>query len=188
MVKQTLRCDVKCTQPWHIQINKHYKLCNHWNNLSTILRGMLEIALLISAFSMSAKWKPIRWHMFMASVHCSRTLKNMKQDLPNHPAQLTPKNTEDITKHILVYICVYGHPCIWCEMNQLYQMPFTQSFIHYANNTAFKMRMHKNILVLFDRPKQLEARSIRESPRTVTVAIYRRKRCELLSAVGWFCR
>ena len=104
---------------------------------------MLEIALLISAFSMSAKWKPIRWHMFMASVHCSRTLKNMKQDLPNHPAQLTPKNTEDITKHILVYICVYGHPCIWCEMNQLYQMPFTQSFIHYANNTAFKMRMHK---------------------------------------------
>ena len=34
---------------------------------------------------------------------------------------------------------------------------------------------------------QLEARSVRESPRTVIVAIYRRKCRQFLAVVDWFC-
>ena len=33
---------------------------------------------------------------------------------------------------------------------------------------------------------KLEARSVRESPRTVIVAIYRRKCCQFLAVVDWF--
>ena len=60
-------------------------------NHPLILRGMAAIASFISALSISAKWKPRRWQLAMASVHDISVSSNMKQESPNQSKQFTPR-------------------------------------------------------------------------------------------------
>ena len=60
-------------------------------NHPLILLGMAAIASFISALSISAKWKPRRWQLAMASVHDISVSSNMKQESPNQSKQFTPR-------------------------------------------------------------------------------------------------